>query len=545
MRTKKFDLIFFVLLAVFLINLLQALMTPVGKDEAYYYMYAKNPAWGYFDHPPMIAWMIGAGDFFFDGILAVRLLSVLSSVILIFLMWKLLPGRGRMSFLPFVLLIWSIPVFHIYGFISTPDVPLLFFGAVFLLCLRFFYKKNSLSSALLSGVGMALLMYSKYHGALLILFAVLLLPKWWKRSYLLMSVLVGFVLYIPHLYWQWQHDFISLRFHLSERDIPLSLSEKLKMSFPGMLLIINPLLLYFFVKSFVTDIKPDRQEAVKYYGKLFLAITGFFVIYAFISWVQAHWIAVAAIPFALYLSGYYAEQFRPSNRFVIWLYVSIILILSVRLLLMLPVRLDTEFHRENKAFFDEIKNLAGNKRVVFVNSYQRAAKYSFYTSDSAFSWNNIFYRKNQYDLWDYDGFHGKDVILIGVWPAEFYQIKRVGEDTIFYTYINDFQVFNRLKTQIMHKERLLASDTLVLEVENPHRHDLRLDTGEGVLLHLSVKIGDKWQHYALQPVEKPVVKKKSRTLLSFRIVKPLNPDVPAENYIVTGYFKGFYIKTGR
>ena len=31
------------------------------EDEAYYRLWAKAPALGYFDHPPMIAWWIWAG----------------------------------------------------------------------------------------------------------------------------------------------------------------------------------------------------------------------------------------------------------------------------------------------------------------------------------------------------------------------------------------------------------------------------------------------------------------------------------------------------
>ena len=44
--------------AWFLLNLLQAGLTGLLDDEAYYWVYAQYPAWGYFDHPPMIAFWI-------------------------------------------------------------------------------------------------------------------------------------------------------------------------------------------------------------------------------------------------------------------------------------------------------------------------------------------------------------------------------------------------------------------------------------------------------------------------------------------------------
>ena len=30
-------------------------------EETYYWTYSKHPALGYFDHPPMVAWVIGLG----------------------------------------------------------------------------------------------------------------------------------------------------------------------------------------------------------------------------------------------------------------------------------------------------------------------------------------------------------------------------------------------------------------------------------------------------------------------------------------------------
>ncbi|MCG7754944.1 glycosyltransferase family 39 protein, partial [Flavihumibacter cheonanensis] len=72
-------------------------------------------------------------------------------------------------------------------------------------------------NALKVGIVAALLMYSKYHGAFLIL--VSLIPNYrllWNR-YFYLAALVGIGLYSPHLYWQYQHDFVSFRYHLVQR----------------------------------------------------------------------------------------------------------------------------------------------------------------------------------------------------------------------------------------------------------------------------------------------------------------------------------------
>ena len=42
-------------------------------DEAYYWLWSLRPAPGYFDHPPMVAWLIGLSSAVLPGELGVRL----------------------------------------------------------------------------------------------------------------------------------------------------------------------------------------------------------------------------------------------------------------------------------------------------------------------------------------------------------------------------------------------------------------------------------------------------------------------------------------
>jgi len=66
--------------AVFIINLLQSYFTQLIYDESYYWYYAQKMAWGYFDHPPMVALLIKISSFFFNGELGVRFMSTILSI---------------------------------------------------------------------------------------------------------------------------------------------------------------------------------------------------------------------------------------------------------------------------------------------------------------------------------------------------------------------------------------------------------------------------------------------------------------------------------
>jgi 4-amino-4-deoxy-L-arabinose transferase-like glycosyltransferase len=50
-----------VLVAATLVRLVAAALIPLTEDEAYYRLWSMRPAFGYFDHPPMIAWQTWLG----------------------------------------------------------------------------------------------------------------------------------------------------------------------------------------------------------------------------------------------------------------------------------------------------------------------------------------------------------------------------------------------------------------------------------------------------------------------------------------------------
>src|SRR3569832_961325 len=69
------------ILALMLLRLVAAAVTPLSFDEAYYWMWSKHLAGGYYDHPPMVAVVIRLGALIAgDTELGVRLVSVQQSL---------------------------------------------------------------------------------------------------------------------------------------------------------------------------------------------------------------------------------------------------------------------------------------------------------------------------------------------------------------------------------------------------------------------------------------------------------------------------------
>ena len=156
------------------INIIQAYTTELLDDEAYYWVYSRYPAWGYFDHPPMIAILIKAGYAIFPNELGVRLFMALANTATIFVISKLINERNDKLFYSIAA---SIALAHIGGMIAVPDIPLLFFVVLFFWVYSKFIEKMNFLNCLLLGIIIALMLYTKYHGILVVLFTLLSNPK--------------------------------------------------------------------------------------------------------------------------------------------------------------------------------------------------------------------------------------------------------------------------------------------------------------------------------------------------------------------------------
>ena len=93
---------FFSILLLFLvINLLQSGFTYLFEDEAYYYVWSKDLAFGYFDHPPMVALYAALGNRIFDGELGLRLLSTISFSLMLWVIWSMIDFKEKWKHVAF------------------------------------------------------------------------------------------------------------------------------------------------------------------------------------------------------------------------------------------------------------------------------------------------------------------------------------------------------------------------------------------------------------------------------------------------------------
>jgi len=478
---KLFRNPFVLFLAVWgIVNLLQARFTPLDNDEAYYWMYSKYLAWGYFDHPPMIALMIKIGYLFFHNELGVRLLTVFSQLITLYLIWLITDKEIREkkgNVLIFYMLAVLMPVNTVYGFISTPDAPLILFTAVFLLIYKHFLVEESSKNTILLGLSIAALAYSKYHGAILILLVILSNPRLLKSLRFYMAGAIAFILLMPHFYWQYSNGFPSVKYHLVERVSAFN-PEHVPDYLVSQFSFHNPFLLVILVWIMI-KVKSGNlfDKALNY---IFTGFLIFFFISSFRYRVEPQWTAVICVPALILLFNNIG--FKPwLKNYIKWVTIILFPLFIVARLAaaidFLPLSfLKNEFHNK-KQWVNDISTIAGNRPVVFTNSYQQPSVYTFYSGKLAYTLDNLSYRKTQYDLWDFEEqVHGKEVLYVPHLFSDTYKRNLTKKmltkgDSAFIRIFPDFQSLQK-ECVILNSEKYTfsRSDTNVIHLKlfNPY-----------------------------------------------------------------------------
>lgn len=426
-----------------ILNSIQGNYTELLPDEAYYWVYSQYMDWGFFDHPPLVAVWVTISNLLFSDELGVRFFSAISYSLMLYLVWITIdhPSKNKYSWL-FLLLFASTALLNVYGFITTPDTPLLLFLALFLWAYKLYLtQKNTLIYFILS-FAIAGMMYSKYQGVLILLF--ILLSNWKLiKDYKIWLVCLGaLVLYIPHIHWQYINDFPSIRYHLYERASVASYKFEYTLMHVVNAIAILGFTFIIIYKAFFKGIK-NKNIFYRGLNAIVLGFFFFFLIASYRGHVQAQWIAPIMLPLILITFNYLVEHKKNIRLFCYLAITNIIIIVFARIVLandgILPVRLD--FHG-NKEWTLKVKDLTKNSEKLFINSFQNASIYWFYTKEKVHYEKNYLGRKNQYGyLPDNDVFSSDSIAYITRISKEYSEIKMKssGKDSIFISFIKNYK----------------------------------------------------------------------------------------------------------
>lgn len=492
------------------LNLLQAQFTELFHDEAYYWTWSLSPAWGYAEHPPMIAWLIGLGRLLLPGELGVRLLPVLLGTGTFYLVGRLMaPLDGP----PLLWLLGGVIGLQVVGFLAVPDSPYVFFVALFMWQYRRYLQNDSWRNALLLALCITGMLYSKYHG-MMVLGMVLLShlkllrqPKFWAIVGLVALTL------LPLLAWLVEQEFATFRFHLADRMRKAPDWTFFTNYLGGQFGIVGPLLgLIILPAAFLIRPQDQFERSLQY---VVLGVLAFLLLMSLRTWVEANWSAGALLP-AMVLAGRFLTR-RP--RWQPWLWrlgiPSLLLMALLRVYLVFdfiapladePVFKD-EFHGWDQ-WAQQVQDLAKGHPVLFHHSYQYPSKYWFYTGERAYTVPGFSYHHSQYAyLGQADSLRGREVFFISESPhpplAGYWEAKNL-QRTFHYTLIEDFQSHPQVELS-WTAPPVVEGDSLRSQLLMQHPYPTPLRSSEALPLGLALHVHQNgpWRIYQAPLRQRP------------------------------------------
>ncbi len=280
------------------VRLIAAATIPLTEDEAYYRLWADHLAFGYFDHPPMVAWWIALGRVLAgDDALGVRLLPVFATTattVLIIDTGRTLGFSQRTSERAGI---WynAMILIGLGGEIMTPDSPATLFWAACLWALAKGARSEKDPWWLLGGACAGLAMLSKYS-ALFIGPGVLLwlatsaegrqaLRRPWPWGALAVAVLV----FSPNLIWNADHHWLSFSKQFS-RVAPTGFTPRHILDFPAsQFFLLNPLIAIFAIYALRDAAQGRGERAVLILPLVTIPFAAYLCLHSLHAGVQAHW----------------------------------------------------------------------------------------------------------------------------------------------------------------------------------------------------------------------------------------------------------------
>ncbi len=209
-----------IVLFIIVLRLIYAGLAQLIPDEAYYWQYAQHMDLSFYDHPPMVAWLIWLGTSIFGhNEFGVRISAIVCGLITMGYLYAFtLNLYDKSTGIRAILLLAVLPLGFASGLLMTPDAPLAAAWAATLYYMERALIANQNTAWLGMGITFGLGLLSKYTVGLLGITALLFVivdptaRRWMKRPHPYLAATLACVLFLPVIIWNIQHDWTSFKF---------------------------------------------------------------------------------------------------------------------------------------------------------------------------------------------------------------------------------------------------------------------------------------------------------------------------------------------
>jgi len=277
------------------------------------------------------------------------------------------------------------------------------------------------------------------------------------------------ILYAPHLLWQWDHDWVSIRYHLFESNVNAYKFSYTTDYLLGQILLSGPLAGFILLPAaFIYKVKNQTEKALKF---TLIGVYLIFLVSSFRGKVEVNWTMPALIPLIILSHQFIIDKISWIKPLRIIAFVSLLLIIAARIYLVVDIGPDNSlkgrFH--NKDWAKTIADKTGDVPVVFYNSYQRASLFWFYSGKPSHSHNSYSDRKSNYNFWPTESnLLGKKVFIADIYGINtFSDSAKTKKGWVGFSYDSMYAALGGIRMMIKQKSIDLDSTHVTINI-TPH-----------------------------------------------------------------------------
>jgi 4-amino-4-deoxy-L-arabinose transferase-like glycosyltransferase len=271
-------------------------------DETYYWLWSRFPSFGYYDHPPMVAWLIAGGTKLFgDTAFGIRFWFVAILPLTSLITYQ----TGRLLFdspaIASLATIWfnASILIGVGGIFATPDGPSVLFWSLAVLALALVCRTGHSAWWLAVGAAAGLGAISKYTnlffglGVLALIIVDRRERRWLLDPWAWAAALIAILIFLPVFIWNAQHHWMSFAKQfgrLVPHGIHLRFIPEFVLAQTGLL---NPIVAVFVVMAVVAYLRRrgDPNGAIGFLVTLSAPLVLYMLLHSIHDRVQGNWLA--------------------------------------------------------------------------------------------------------------------------------------------------------------------------------------------------------------------------------------------------------------
>jgi len=411
------------LVTTLILKVVLAAAIPLTADEAYFIGWGQHLSYGYYDHPPLVGWILYLLLKLGHSEPLLRSPAVAMSTIIGIGIYMLLRRYDR-SRAYLIAVLYMVSPIGVLGVLITTDTPLIICSFVSAAFLFKALTEKSTTYYLLSGIFLGLAFISKYFTVLLI-GAYLAYYLFSDRD---RSKTRGFVMLFAaslpfaliNLYWNYTHCWDNVLFNLFTRNHGMHLSLAKFLTYIGIVVyLVTPPLLYFLGRHWREFAARTRASELKIFVYAAVLPLVFFLVLSTDKDIGLHWplsfYAFVFVALAIYLTS---EELVKATKFMVYFTAFHLLLVTIGLAMPLKDWKFTKhydsivFTEKNQALRNAMAPYAGDFYFA-TDRYTTSSLMSYFMRQDVFVFGGGSYHGRQDDIYtDFRKFAGRNILIL-------------------------------------------------------------------------------------------------------------------------------------